>query len=291
MTGARTAVTAGPVTGAGVGHPGVRATGALEQRRQDVGQETLESCAEADVVDAAELADPTIYGRQWAQDYDDIDTPSPEQTAAAVDFLAALAAGGSVLELAAGTGRVAVPLAGRVGRVVASDVSPHMLAVLAGKDPAGAVEVRIEDMATRGVPEFDVVALLLNSLWAGATQAHQQETFHAAASRLHPGGRLVLEMVVPDLSAPVQHVAVRDDVEMFLRRRWEPATQRLVISYLIHHGDAVSRRRLDLRVVWPGEADLMAHAAGLSLEGRFSGWGREPLAPGYGNVVSVYRRR
>jgi hypothetical protein len=52
--------------------------------------------------------DPAFFGERWAEVYDggrDLD-PVP-----AVDFLAAMAGGGRVLELAIGTGRVRLPLA------------------------------------------------------------------------------------------------------------------------------------------------------------------------------------
>ena len=55
--------------------------------------------------------DPAFFGDIWAGIYDDpgrIDDP-----AAAVEFLAGLAGDGRVLELAIGTDRVALPLAGR----------------------------------------------------------------------------------------------------------------------------------------------------------------------------------
>jgi ubiquinone/menaquinone biosynthesis C-methylase UbiE len=55
--------------------------------------------------------DPAFYGDRWAAVYDDHHRqmdPGP-----AVEFLAGLAGDGRVLELAAGTGRVALPLAAR----------------------------------------------------------------------------------------------------------------------------------------------------------------------------------
>ncbi len=53
---------------------------------------------------------PDSFGRQWAATYD---TPGNPDPGPAVEFLAGLAAGGPVLELAIGTGRVALPLASR----------------------------------------------------------------------------------------------------------------------------------------------------------------------------------
>ncbi len=55
--------------------------------------------------------DPAFYGGRWAAVYDEHHrqmNPGP-----AVEFLAGLAGDGRVLELAIGTGRAALPLAGR----------------------------------------------------------------------------------------------------------------------------------------------------------------------------------
>src|SRR5204863_346267 len=54
--------------------------------------------------------DPAFFGERWADDYDGEPAPEP---AAEVAFLADLAGDGRVLELAIGTGRVAVQLAVR----------------------------------------------------------------------------------------------------------------------------------------------------------------------------------
>jgi len=55
--------------------------------------------------------DPAFFGDRWASAYKDL-TRGPDPTSA-VEFLAGLAGGGRVLELAIGGGRVALPLARR----------------------------------------------------------------------------------------------------------------------------------------------------------------------------------
>src|SRR5215469_2034148 len=80
------------------------------------------------VADMAGFEDPAFYGDRWADVYDErheyLD-PAP-----AVEFLAGLAGEGPVLELAIGTGRVALPLAGRGIAVEGLDVSEAMIARL-----------------------------------------------------------------------------------------------------------------------------------------------------------------
>ena len=59
----------------------------------------------------AGFGDPAFYGDRWADVYDQ--HHGWLDPAAAVEFLAGLAGDGRALELAIGTGRVALPLAGR----------------------------------------------------------------------------------------------------------------------------------------------------------------------------------
>lgn len=78
--------------------------------------------------------DPAFYGDRWAAVYDDhYRHVDPER---AVEFLAGLAGGGRVLELAIGTGRVALPLAAREISVQGVDASAAMVERLRAK-PGG----------------------------------------------------------------------------------------------------------------------------------------------------------
>ncbi|MBM0229423.1 class I SAM-dependent methyltransferase, partial [Micromonospora sp. ATA51] len=76
----------------------------------------------------------------------------------AVDFLAPLAGSGPALELAIGTGRVAIPLAARGISVTGIELSQPMADQLRRKVPAEDLPVVIGDMATTTVPgQFSLV--------------------------------------------------------------------------------------------------------------------------------------
>ena len=47
---------------------------------------------------------------------------------------------------------------------------------------------------------------------------------------------------------------------------------------------------MPFRYVWPAELDLMARLAGMTLEGRWSGWRREPYTSDSTRHVSVWRK-
>ena len=104
---------------------------------------------------------PELYGQEWADDYDELEITDPVETTVMVEALASLAGPGPVLDVAAATGRVAIPLTWRGLRVVATDASPAMLARLRAKDPRGLVQTRVEVLPDIGGNEaFSLIAVI-----------------------------------------------------------------------------------------------------------------------------------
>jgi SAM-dependent methyltransferase len=203
---------------------------------------------------------------------DDREVASPEAVEPVVDFLEPLAGGGA-LELAIGTGRIAVPLASRGVRVAGIDLSPDMVAQLRRKTEH--IPVAIGDMATTRVEgTFSLVYLVFNTIMNLTTQDAQVACFRNAAAHLLAGGRFVVEVMVPQL------------------QRLPPGETRVGIDEydvvgqgLVSHHERVS---VPFRYVWPAELDLMARLAGLQREERWAGWRREPFTAESTSHVSVW---
>jgi SAM-dependent methyltransferase len=238
--------------------------------------------------------DPAFYGARWASDYDDragVVDPEP-----AVDFLADLADGGRVLELAIGTGRIALPLARRGVVVEGVDASEAMLERLRAKPGADSIPVTIGDMAEVGVSgPFRLVYLVANTLFCLLSQARQAECFQNVASVLDADGMFVIECFVPDLTRfdrgqRVQALAVSEDSATLELSRHDAVQQRVTSQVVTLDGDGVHMRPVAIRYSWPGELDLMARQAGLRLADRYGGWDRRPFDSSSGQHVSVYRR-
>ena len=143
--------------------------------------------------------DPAFYGDRWAAVYDD--HHGLVDPGRAVEFLAGLAGDGRVLELAIGTGRVALPLAARGITVEGIDASAAMTEQLRAKPGGDSVPVTIGDMAQ--VPasgRFRLVYLVFNSLFGLLSQERQAQCFGSVAGVLDPGGMFVIECFVPDLT-------------------------------------------------------------------------------------------
>jgi SAM-dependent methyltransferase len=238
--------------------------------------------------------DPAFYGDTWAGVYDE--HHAGMDPSAAVEFLAGLAGDGRVLELAIGTGRVAVPLAGRGIAVEGVDASEAMVARLRAKPGGEQIPVVIGDMAQVPVDgPFGLVYLVFNTLFGLLSQARQADCFGSVARVLGPGGAFVIECFVPDLTRfdrgqRVQAVAVTEDSATIEVSRHDVAQQRVTSQIITMDGQGVHLGPVALRYSWPGELDLMASPAGLRLAERYGDWDRRPFGSGSVKHISVYQR-
>ena len=108
-----------------------------------------------------------LWNEQVAQTYDESAAAmyAPEVLGATVDFLARRAGGGRALELAIGTGRVALALSARGVPVAGIDLSTPMVAQLRKKPGGSDVLVVIGDMSSARVPgQFRLVYLVFNTI-------------------------------------------------------------------------------------------------------------------------------
>jgi Methyltransferase domain len=200
-----------------------------------------------------------------------------------LDFLEPLAADGA-LELAIGTGRIAVPLAGRGVRVAGIDLSPDMVAQLRRKTEA--IPVAIGDYATTRVEgTFSLAYIVFNSISNQTTQEGQVATFANAAAHLEPGGCFVVEVGVS--GGPRVEVFDLSDTHVGIDE-WEPSTQHFVSHHFNLVDGAWERVSMPFRSVSPGEFDLMARLAGLELRERWADWDRSPFTAESTKHVSVW---
>ena len=220
---------------------------------------------------------------------------APEVLGPTVDALVRLADGGPALELAVGTGRVAVPLLARGVPVTGVELSPAMVEVLRRKVDEDALPVVVGDMATTRVPgTFSLVYLVWNTVGNLRTQDEQVACFANAAAHLRPGGRFVVEVGVPALRRlPPGQTAVPfhvDDGYLGVDT-YDVVTQQATSHHWTREPDGTLRRAEHrFRYVWPSELDLMARLAGLVPEHRWAGWDGSPFTADSESHVSVWRR-
>jgi SAM-dependent methyltransferase len=236
------------------------------------------------------------FGGQVAERYDEssADMFDPAVVEPVVDFLEELAGNGAALELGIGTGRIALPLAGRGVHVHGIDLSEAMVAKLREKPGAEEIGVTIGDFATTRVEStFSVAYLVFNTINNLTTQDEQVACFQNVAAHLEPGGCFVIEVGVPGLLTlpPGERFQIFDFSESHVGiDEYDVANQGLIS----HHFSLVDGKwelvSMPFRSVSPAELDLMARLAGMTLRERWSGWKREPFTSESTKHVSVWEK-
>lgn len=218
----------------------------------------------------------------------------PQVLDPAVELLAELAGDGSALELAIGTGRVALALAARGVRVAGIELSEAMVDRLRAKEGADQIDVTIGDMATTRVEgRFSLVYLVFNTIGNLTTQEQQVACFANAAAHLEPGGCFVIEVGVPDL----RRLPPGEDARVFAHApgyvghdRYTDLVAQQATSHHFVAGPSGGRElRTPFRFVWPSELDLMARLAGMSLRSRWEDWAGAPFTGDSASHVSIWQ--
>jgi SAM-dependent methyltransferase len=237
-----------------------------------------------------------IYDDMSVHAGNDPGRPSVGDVEATVRFLESLAHGGPALELAVGTGRIALPLSARGITVDGIDFSEAMISKLRAKPGGDQLSITMGNYADVGVPgTYRLVYIVANSLSNLLTQDEQVRCFENVAAHLTKDGSFVLEAGVPHWLCRLQNnqyvmaEAIEVDEVRLDVARHDPVTQRLDESHIRLSHDRLRVNPIVTRYAWPSELDLMARIAGLRLKERWDGWNREPFTS-TGNCVSVYAR-
>jgi SAM-dependent methyltransferase len=220
---------------------------------------------------------------------------------ACIQMLSKLASGKAALELAVGTGRIAVPLAQTGVRVSGVDISTKMLQKLRSKPGAEQIAVVVgnfADVAVQG--RFDLIYVLVSFGYL-RTQAEQIRCLRNVREKLTERGAFVIQAAVPNESVFREH----GDVDsVFTLPSADGTSESVILSVgypdllqqVVHHqlvslgNEGVRIYNHTTRFVWPAELDLMAHMAGLTLDGRWSSWQQDPFTAKSRTQIVVYRR-
>jgi ubiquinone/menaquinone biosynthesis C-methylase UbiE len=253
------------------------------------------------VQDDSEQHDET-YGRAFADVYDDwyAQVTNVDET---VDTLVRLAGGGNLLELGVGTGRIAMPLAARLGgsaRLVGIDESDEMLDVwrakLSSSPGVSARSAVVKGDMSALLPHgpFAVVFCTFNTFFNLPDHESQRACLRNAAAVLAPGGAIALEFAVfPD----DEHAIAGEFIEERRRPDGTLVVSTSVIDPAEHtvtgrFTDVAGRERpWRIRYVTPRMLAEMAHDAGLVVADRWEDFGRRPFLATSARQVCVLRRR
>jgi SAM-dependent methyltransferase len=231
-----------------------------------------------------------------------------------LDLYLALAdrADGAVLELAAGTGRLAVPLAQAGHPVTAVDLDPAMLErARSRRDAAGLDDERLRlveaDLLGLELPDagrYGLAFIALNSLMLLGSRSAQREAVATLARHLAPGGLAVVDVWLPD----AEDLARFDGRIILEWPRTDPESGHVVTKAGSAQHDAATGvvalttlyeagpqggpaarwvRHDRLRLVGADELASFAEDAGLRVEVIAGGYDLSPLGPGSERAVLV----
>lgn len=203
----------------------------------------------------------------------------------------------TLLELACGTGRVAIPLAQAGLQVTGIDLSPGMLAEARRKAATAGVavswieaDVRAFDLAAT----FSTVIFVANGLCHLLTSADFEACAACVRQHLAPGGRFIIDVFVPHLgvltrdpttrfpmSEPYEDPDGRGRVTMTHTNIYEPTTQiNHITTYTTWPTGAESVGEVDMRMFFPQELDALLKCNGLPVAYKFSDYQGTPFGPG-----------
>jgi SAM-dependent methyltransferase len=234
----------------------------------------------------------TSFGQDVAARYDDSLRGDED---AAVEFLHKRARNGPALELAIGTGRIAIPLAGRGIEVDGVELSEAMVDQLRRKPGGRDMHIVVGDMCEATVRgPYRLAYIVFNSISNVLTQEGQVQCFRNVARQLTDDGVFVVELsppwawVNPATPAYVrpEYVGARtvrlDVVE------YDPVTQLANENHVTLDETGIHFGPIAQRVISRAEMDLMAQLAGLRLRERWGGWEGETPSGSSSTHVSVY---
>lgn len=196
-----------------------------------------------------------------------------------------------IVELAVGSGRVAIPVARETGkRVIGIDRSAAMLAVARERSRGLPVELREGDMRDLELDEpVDLVICPFRSLLHLPTWQDKRRVFERVAQALRPGGRFAWNAFAFDPFIAVENHGKRAERSGGV---WEtihqaPADNRIELTR--GHGDetvGVLSIWWVTRSEWEGLIDV----AGLEVEALYGGFRHEPFTDDSREFVWVARK-
>ena len=196
----------------------------------------------------------------------------------------ALASGGPVVELAVGTGRIAVPTAKAGVQVIGVDESPGMLAVAREyaerEGVADRIELRVGDLRNPPVSErVPLVTIPFRSLLHMPSDAEKTRALAAARELLAPDGLLVFDVFAPSREdiEETDGLWIEREPGIFERADWDLHGRSLVLT--VRSGDRATAT-MELHWLSAAEWNAVIEDAGLEVEALYGWFDGRPFVGG-----------
>ena len=205
----------------------------------------------------------------------------------------ALASGGPVVELAVGTGRIAVPTAKAGVQVIGVDESPGMLAVAREyaerEGVADRIELRVGDLRNPPVSErVPLVTIPFRSLLHMPSDAEKTRALAAARELLAPDGLLVFDVFAPSREdiEETDGLWIEREPGIFERADWNPRERTLILSVRGREQAAT----MELHWLSAPEWNALIEDAGFEVEALYGWFDRRPFEAGEDQIWLCRRR-
>lgn len=201
-------------------------------------------------------------------------------------------AGGPVVELGIGTGRIAVPIAQKQIRVIGVDSSREMLAACRRRAEAAGVaellDLRLGDLQHPPLDEaVPLVICPFRSYLHLSDDGERADALAAARAALVPGGRLVFDVFEPkpDDIAETQGRWLEREPGIYERARWDEAARTLTLSVRGPEGATTMSLSWISREEW----QALLEESGFTVEACY-GWFDRTSYRGGEDMIFVARR-
>ena len=217
-------------------------------------------------------------------------------------------AGGPVLELACGTGRLTIPIAQSGVDIVGLDQSPSMLAHARAKSAAVGLSISFVEGDCRKFElgrKFALIFMAFNSMQHLHDSASLKALFGNVRNHLAPGGKFIFDLFNPKVAIlaregtgrthereykdpdgrgtiTLEQTLVYDDAAQVSRMRW-------YFSRSGRNGEEKDFRVDDLhmRCFFPQELDFLVRSQGFEIVTKYGNFERTPFASGAQKQVVV----
>jgi SAM-dependent methyltransferase len=220
-------------------------------------------------------------------------------------FMVALAAatGGPVLDIACGTGRVALPLARAGIRVTGIDLSAHMLEHARAQSAGLPLSLHLADVRDFTLHDgpFACATMAGHAFQQMLSDADQRALFRCVHRHLVPGGLFAFDSRNPN--GVETHDTKGEEFwhsfigangrpgETFLESRWDEALQLLHYTVIRRlEGRAETRKRITLRYAPPDGLARHLVAEGFVVLAQYGDWTQGPVRKDSHEIVTVARK-
>jgi SAM-dependent methyltransferase len=212
--------------------------------------------------------------------------------------------GSPVLELACGTGRLALALRKHGAEITGLDLSAPMLQAARKKSSESGltVEYVLADARSFSLQRrFSLIFIANNSFLHLETRQDIENCLRCVREHLEPDGRFIVDIFTPSIEALARDASKRYSLFEYDRGSalgpvavsehsyYDPATQVRHVTWHLDRGGNHQEIKFSLRMLFPQEIDALLTYNGFTIEHKYGNFGETPFGPASPHQLIVCR--